>query len=353
MKHAKKLIASLFITSALAYFLMPDTYPAYPTSDHYNPQTGLFYNPEPQRPVKDVASAMWRMLTDKASTRPPETLPMVKPDWSAFLAAGAKSRFIWFGHSTLLMRIGNQTVITDPVFGKYASPVPIMMRRFQAPPAGLNELPPLDAVLISHNHYDHLEKSTVKYLAAKNNHFIVSLGLGVLLEKWGVPRSRITELDWWQSTERNGIIYTAVPARHDSGRGLNDRHKTLWSGFVIEHDQERFYYSADSSYGKHFDAIAARFSPVDIAFVENGQYNERWPDNHMFPEQTVEVAAKFKPKRFMPIHWGAYPLALHSWNEPVLRSIPLARKLGLNPLTPLQGQIFDTDTATEDWFAKP
>ncbi len=352
MKHKKKLVTLAGIAVLLAYRLSPDSYPVYPASDHYDSQTQTFYNYEPQRPVADVGGALWKMIVDEKSTHPPKPLPTLVPDWQTFAAAADKSRFVWLGHSTLLMRIGSQTIVTDPVFGKRVSPVPLMTSRFQPPPAPFEALPPIDVVLISHNHYDHLEEATIKKIARKDSQFIVSLGLGVILRKWGVPPERITELDWWQSSERNGVRYTAVPARHHSGRGPFDRNKTLWSTFVIEHGGERFYYGSDSSHGRHFDEIARRFNRFDIAFIESGQYNERWPDNHLFPEQAAEIAAKLQAKRFMPIHWGAYSIALHSWNDPVLRGIPAARKLGLDPLTPVLGQVFDAETPTRDWFAE-
>lgn len=351
MRHKKKLF-TLAGMAMVGYWLYPDRYPVYPESDHYDPKTQTFFNAEPQQPVSDIIRAMWTLVFDEQSLHPPKPLPMLKPDWAKFLASAEKSRFVWFGHSTLMMRVGSQTIITDPLFGKSASPVPLMMTRFQDPPAWLEELPPIDVVLISHNHYDHLEQASVEKLAKTQSHFVVSLGLGVILQKWGVPAERITELDWWQSTERHGVRYTALPARHDSGRSLLDHNKSLWSGFVIQHQDESFYFHGDSSYGKHFNAIAERFNGFDIAFIENGQYNERWPNNHLFPHQTAELAAKLKPKRFMPIHWAAYPLALHKWNEPVLQSLPIARKLGVNPLTPLMGQVFDAETLTADWFAE-
>ncbi|EHM54156.1 hypothetical protein HMPREF9080_01404 [Cardiobacterium valvarum F0432] len=290
------------------------------------------------------------MIIHGRHTYPPAPLPSLRPDWTTFLAPAAKSRFIWFGHSTLLMRIGGQTLITDPVFGDNVSPVPFTMRRFQPPAATVAELPPLDVVLISHNHYDHLERATHKRLAHGHAHYLVPLGVGVQLQRWGIPAARISEMDWWQSIERNGIRYTALPARHYSGRGMFDHNRSLWVGYLIEYDNERYYFHGDSAWGQHFDAIAARIGRIDIAFIENGQYSEYWPDNHLFPEETAAVAAKLAPSRFMPIHWGAYPMALHRWNDPVLRSIPAARAHGVNPLTPLLGQIFDMDTTSDDWY---
>lgn len=323
----------------------------YPASDHYDSRHRRFYAAEPPRPLQHGIKALWKMMRYGRHTYPPAPLPILPPDWPAFLSPTGKSRFIWFGHSTLLMRIGGQTLITDPVFGGNVSPVPFTMRRFQPPAAPLAELPPLDVVLISHNHYDHLERVTHKRLAHTHTHYIVPLGLGAQLQRWGIPTARISELDWWQSIERNGIRYTALPARHYSGRGMFDHNRSLWVGYHIEYSDEHYYFHGDSAWGRHFETIAAHIGHPDIAFIENGQYSEHWPDNHLFPEETAAVAATLAPKRFMPIHWGAYPMALHRWNDPVLRSIPAARALGINPLIPLLGQVFDADTATSDWFA--
>lgn len=352
MKHQKKLITLLLALIAViaACATRSDTFPVYPAGNHYDAATQTFKNAEPQRPVNgNPLGISWQIARQEKANRPQKPLPMEKPDWQAFQSA-SESRFIWFGHSTLLMRVGGQTIATDPVFGNSVSPIPMMMKRFQRPAAEFETWPDIDVVLISHSHFDHLEEATIKKMAAKKNHFIVPLGIGVLLQKWGIAPERISEIDWWQSITRNGVRYTAVPARHNSGRSFNDTNKTLWAGFIIEHDNERIYYSGDSSYRKHFADIAARFAPIDIAFIENGQYNERWPDNHLFPEQTAEVAALLQARRFVPIHWGAYTIAMHPWNEPVKHSIPAARKLGIHPLTPIQGQVFDTDTETEDWF---
>ena len=220
---------------------------SYPASDHYNPHTRRFHAAEPPRPLQHGLAALWKMIIHGRHTYPPVPLPSLRPDWATFFAPAAKSRFIWFGHSTLLMRIGGQTLITDPVFGGNVSPVPFTMRRFQPPAATVVELPPLDVVLISHNHYDHLERATHKRLAHGHAHYLVPLGVGVQLQRWGIPAARISEMDWWQSIERNGIRYTALPARHYSGRGMFDHNRSLWAGYLIEYDNERYYFHASAT----------------------------------------------------------------------------------------------------------
>ena len=287
---------------------------------------------------------------------PKKPLPTVKPNWTELLTPAEQSRFMWFGHSTLLMRIGNQTIITDPLFGNSASPVPIMMHRFQPPVAEIEELPPIDVVLLSHSHYDHLEQESIEKLMKTQSHFVVSLGMGVILQKWGIDATRITELDWWQSTERNGVKYTALPARHDSSRGLFDHNKALWSGFLIEHkrgqNEERFYFHGDSAQGKHFDEIASRVGKIDIAFIENGQYDEDGPITIFSLSKPHNSRQNYNQQDLCPFTGALIRLALHTWNEPVLKSVPMARTLGVNTLTPLLGQVFDVNTKTEDWFTQ-
>lgn len=263
-------------------------YPVYPASDHYDPATKKFRNLEPQRAPIDNLSGIWGMFNQKPA-HPPAPLPEVAPDW-ALLAQGGKTRFIWFGHSSFMLHMNGQTILVDPVFGERASPMPGTVNRFQPALVSAQTLPPADIVLLSHNHYDHLEETTIKAYAYKSGHFITPLGLGVQLQAWGIAAERITELDWCQQTERAGITYTATPARHDSGRGVFDRFDQLWAGFVLESADERLYYSGDYANGKHFADIAARYLHFDLAFIEDGQYDYRWPDNHLFPEEVADVA---------------------------------------------------------------
>ena len=181
-------------------------------------------------------------------------------------------------------------------------------------------------------------------------HFLVPLGMEVLLRRWGVKAENISAADWYQSHTVGGVTFTATPARHDSSRNLADHNRMLWAGWAVEGGGQRFYFSGDSSYGSHFADIGRHFGGFDLAFMENGQYDRRWPDNHMFPEQTVQAAIDVGARRMMPIHWGAFSLAMHDWDEPVRRSIPLAIERGLPVLTPLIGQVFDADTKTGLWW---
>ncbi|WP_373819724.1 MBL fold metallo-hydrolase [Glaesserella sp.] len=344
----------LIMLGSFTYWLYPDNYPLYPESDHYSVQQQAFFNKVPDGEIDSakLRRALWEMIVDAEKFAPPSELPSVKPDFSAFLAPSEKIKLIWFGHSTFLARIGSKTVFVDPVFAEYASPIPIMMKRFQAPPSTLDELPPVDLIIYSHNHYDHLDEDVVRYFALQKTRFIVPLGMGVLLQKWGVSADRIQELDWWQSLNLGDFELFAVPARHNTARGLFDRNKTLWAGYVFKTSTEQIYYSGDTSWGdgSQFEEIAERFGGFDLALIENGQYNLTWIDNHLMPKQTADVAKRVNTKRFMPVHWGAYPLALHPWNEPVLQSVPLVEQYGIKVVSPLLGQVFDKESNTRYWW---
>ncbi|WP_071058212.1 MBL fold metallo-hydrolase [Pelistega sp. MC2] len=344
-------ILLLSLSVLLSYYLYPGNYPLYPESNHYCQRKRRFYNLEPQRKAEASFKLAWGMIFKQSLLHPSKSLEVHSIEWASFLSANDKAKYIWLGHSTLLMNLQQQCILTDPVFESSVSPLPIMMNRFQQAPVQLEEIPKIDIVLISHVHYDHMEAKSIKKLAKQAHvHFITTLGAGYFLKKFGVDAHRISELDWWQSVEINGITYTAVPARHNAQRSVFDKNKTLWAGFVIESAQARVYFSGDTAYGKHFQDIKQQFVDFDIAFIENGQYNERWEDNHMFPSETAQAAKILNPKRFVPIHWGAYPLSEHTWNEPVLMSIPLVKEYGISPLTPYLGQVFDIDTETTEWY---
>lgn len=351
----KRFYLIVLLLAALAvYILHPGYYPVYRASGHYSPETQTFYNTPPTAELDNGGTRrnMWAILFDGGKFRPPSPLPVVKPDWRNFEAAGQAARLVWFGHSSWAIRMGGKTLLVDPVWQEYAAPIPVMMKRFQPPPVALDELPEVDAVIYSHNHYDHLDEDVVRYYAGRQTAFYVPLGMEVLLERWGVPAERIVSLDWWQSVQVGGIRLTAVPARHSSARGMYDKNMTLWCGWVLQTPQEKIYYSGDSSYGSgnHFRAIGEAFGGFDLALIENGQYAEAWYDNHMMPEQTIQAALDVRTARFMPVHWGAYPLSVHAWDEPVRLSIPLARQKGLATLTPKMGEVFGIESPSTQWW---
>ena len=322
------LLALLAVAACVA--LVRRGHPAYPHSPHFDAARQVFVKPQPLRGVTlfDGATGLLKMLQGDGQDGPATLLHSVAPDWPLFLKNDNTPRFIWFGHSTLLMRLGMQTVAVDPVLGPSVSPLTVNMRRFQPHAALLADWPQLDVVLLSHNHYDHLEEHTLRALARTPAQFIVPLGLGAYLKPLGVADSAITELDWWQHAQRGDLRITLVPALHTSGRSLSDGARSFWGGFVLQHGGERIYYSVDSAYGPHLAEIGRRFPDLGIAFVENGQHDRRWPDNHMFPEQTAQAASDVKPRRVMPVHWG------HHRNRPTgrTRHEPGANGCSLGPV---------------------
>lgn len=346
------LVLLLLLVVAACVALVPRKHPAYPDSPHYDAARQVFVNPQPLRGVTfvDGVTGLLKMLQGDGRYGPTSPLPTVQPDWPLFMQDDGTPRFVWFGHSTLLMRLGGLTVAVDPVLGPSVSPLKVNMRRFQPPAAPLADWPRPDLVLLSHNHYDHFEEETLRALAQTPAHFIVPLGLGAYLKPLGVADSAITELDWWQPAQRGDVRITLVPALHTSGRSMSDGGKSFWGGFVLQHGGETIYYSGDSAYGPHFAEIGRRFPGIGIAFVESGQYDRRWPDNHLFPEQAAQAAADVRPRRAMPVHWGAYSMAYHPWDDPVRRAVPALRALGLQPLTPVLGQVFDAGTVTREWY---
>jgi L-ascorbate metabolism protein UlaG (beta-lactamase superfamily) len=257
-------------------------------------------------------------------------------------------KITWFGHSAILLQIDGKNILIDPMLGNAAAPVPFMTKRFPyVQSLDLDVLPEIDAIIISHDHYDHLDYQTILVLKEKVKHFYTPLGVGSHLRSWGVDASKITELDWWQSTDFEGLRFVATPARHFSGRSISDRNKTQWSSWVIVGAKEKIYFSGDSGYGPHFREIGTKYGPFDFAMLECGQYNERWEAIHMLPEQTVQAALDLKCKRMMPIHWGAFNLSLHSWTDPVERVTEAAAKHNLDVIVPVIGRRF---SPAEDKF---
>jgi L-ascorbate metabolism protein UlaG (beta-lactamase superfamily) len=257
-------------------------------------------------------------------------------DYAAAPASGL--RVTWLGHSTLLLEIDGRRVLIDPVWGKRASMFAFAgPERFYAPPLPLAELPEVDVVLISHDHYDHLDVETIRTLAARGARFAVPLGVGAHLVAWGVAEDRITEHDWWDSTTVGGLTLTAVPARHFSGRGLTDQAKTLWSGWTIASPKHRVYYSGDTAMQDAFVEIGERLGPFDLTMIEVGAYDAKWADVHLGPEQAVRAHRLVKGDVMLPVHWGLFDLALHGWTEPIERVLVAAEVEGVRVAAPRPG----------------
>lgn len=245
----------------------------------------------------------------------------------------------WLGHSSFIVEIDGKRLLLDPMLGDIASPLSFMgPERFAPLPITAAELPAIDAVLISHDHYDHLDYGSIQALNEKTGHFYVALGVGAHLERWGVPADKITEMDWWQEASWQGLTFAATPSRHFSGRGLTDRMKTLWTSWVIMGKEDRIFFSGDTGYFPGFSEIGEKYGPFDITLLECGQYNELWKSIHMMPEQTVQAHLDLKGKLLMPIHWGAFSLAMHSWTDPIERVTKEAAARQVPITTPLIGQ---------------
>ncbi|MDG3088515.1 MBL fold metallo-hydrolase [Vibrio hannami] len=244
------------------------------------------------------------------------------------------------GHSTILMRLGGEYVMTDPVFSDRASPVQWAgPKRFHQPPISIDELPDIKVVVISHDHYDHLDKAAIKKLANKVEHFVTPLKVGDYLIEWGVDSDKVTQLDWWQEKQIDDLKLVATPAQHFSGRGLFNRDETLWASWVIQNENTNLFFSGDGGYFEGFKEIGERFGPFDLTMVESGAYNELWADIHMLPEQSVQAHIDLKGKAMLPIHNGTFDLSMHEWYDPfeVISEIALERNVHL--VTPKFGEL--------------
>ena len=269
-----------------------------------------------------------RWLHGSELRAPALALPVVQRHRADFvLPARDGLRLTWLGHSTVLIEIDGYRVLTDPLWAASVSPFSFHgLQRFAPPPVALPELPTLDAVLVSHDHYDHLDHATIAFLnsntAAK---FVVPLGIAAQLERWGVPSARIVELDWWQEYALGRLTLAATPARHFSGRGLFDGDKTLWSSWVIVGPTRRVFFSGDTGMFPGFTEIGRRYGPFDATLIDTGGYSALWADVHLGPEQALRAHQELRGRLFVPIHWGTFSMALHAWTEPVERLLVAAQ----------------------------
>ena len=301
-----------------------------------------------------MAGALWDYVTAE-DLAPERNLDVVKADPSQLNNPNKKTQLMWFGHSSFLLQTANQNLLFDPIFSDFAAPHSALgsKRYSKELPIEPENLPPIDAVVISHDHYDHLDYPSIMRIDAKVKHYYVPLGVGQHLLLWGIAPERISEMDWWQDTDLNGIKLTLTPARHFSGRRLNNNNSTLWGGWMVEAPEQRVFFSGDSGYGPHFKEIGQRFGPIDIALVEAGQYNYRWQAIHMQPNESVQAAQDLGARIMMPVHWGAFTLSLHAWDEPAEQTTLIAQKQGQAIVIPRIGelmQLLHEPIARDAWW---
>lgn len=305
--------------------------------------------------IGDMLKSLKGYFSPLPNTIPSKNINVEKIDATTIADYAGQTRLIWFGHSTFLLQTSGLNILIDPMFGEVPAPNPMLgTSRFSKKlPIKVEQLPKIDAVVFSHDHYDHLDYESVLLLKDKVEKFITPLGLGVHLRTWGVLEANIIELDWWSKINHLGIEFICTPAQHFSGRGLGDKGNTLWSSWVINTKTEKIFFSGDSGYGSHFTEIGNKYGPFDFAMMECGQYNELWKEIHMMPEETAQASLDVKAKLMMPIHWGAFKLAMHPWAEPVERVSVKAKELGIKLVTPKIGEpiyLNGSEPTSNEWW---
>lgn len=290
-------------------------------------------------PDASMISMTWQFLTNK-NTDPSLPFPATIADLKSLPDTVAS--LVWFGHSSYLIKASGKTFLVDPVLSGNASPVSFFGKSYKGTDVYTpDDFPELDGIIISHDHYDHLDYATIVKLNPKTKRFYTTLGIGQHLSRWGVDENKITELDWWETTGiSENFQITATPARHFSGRGFS-RFKTLWASFVLKTPDHSIYIGGDSGYDDHFKTIGEKYGPFDVALLECGQYNKQWPLIHMMPEETAQASLDLGAKVLVPVHWGKFTLALHAWNEPIERVKKAADSLGVTVVTPKIGQLMN------------
>jgi len=323
-------------------------------SPHYH--DGVFVNLEPASlniDTEEQRNILWELISGRAAGRPATDIPLITPEPRAFEAPAGRIAVSWFGHSTALLEIDGYRVLTDPVWSERCSPSDVVgPGRMHPPPVPLDALPALDAIVVSHDHYDHLDTDTIIALARTQwAPFVVPLGVGAHLRDWGIPDERIIELDWNERAQIDELTLICTPARHFSGRFLN-RNVTLWASWAIIGPAHRAYFGGDTGYTKSFAEIGQEHGPFDLTLMPVGAYNTVWPDIHMNPEDAVQAHVDVNGGLLVPIHWCTFRLAPHPWAEPIERLLAAAGAANVAVAVPKPGGRVDpTATAEfEPWW---
>lgn len=293
-------------------------------------------------------------IKNKAETVPKKTLGPFKTDAGVYQTPPADGlRITWIGHSSLIIEIDGIRILTDPVWSQRVSFTQAMgPKRFFQAPLALTDLPPIDVVICSHDHYDHLDEATIRFLGGKDIPFITSLGVGKYLASWGIKPELINELDWGDTINIKDLTITSCPSRHFSGRGITHRNETLWASFVIKGPQHNIYFGADSGWSPDFEKVGEAYGPFDLTLLEIGAYGKYWPDIHMGPDHASNAHIALKGKVMMPIHWGTFNLALHAWYEPIERLVEYGKQKNIDLFLPEPGRPTDVITFNSNWWKK-
>jgi L-ascorbate metabolism protein UlaG (beta-lactamase superfamily) len=370
MKTVKKIMIILFILIALLaglifLFVQQASFGKNPEgkrldrikkSSNYNAKEGNFKNLS-ETPVMAPEGSYFKLIKEyigkKDNTEPSEVIPFYDSDLKS--VPPLKPKITWFGHSTYLIQIKGKNILMDPVFSERTSPVQYAgSKRYRGTERfSLEDLPSIDYVVISHDHYDHLDYETISQLKSKNIKFFTPLGVGSHLESWGIDSTKITEFDWWEGADISPELkLIATPARHFSGRNLTNRNSTLWASYVLLSDAYRIYLGGDSGYDIHYKEIGDKYGPFDLVILESGQYHPFWPNIHMMPEETVQASIDLQAKVLLPVHWGKFTLALHAWDDPITRVEKKAAQLNVKITTPMIGEsiIIDSLYPEKKWW---
>ena len=309
---------------------------------------GEFHNAEKSRMLSGSYREMLRRQFFGDEIRHPRRpIPIVARTARDYATPPARGlRATWIGWSTVLVEIDGRRVLTDPIWSERCSPSRLLgPKRFHAPPIALQELPHIDAVVISHDHYDHLDMPAVRFLGGRGTHFAVPLGIGAHLERWGIAAKQIHELDWNETFDLNGLSLTATPARHYSGRNPRHPRETLWASWVVKGPRHRLFFSGDSGYTEQFRAIGAAHGPFDLALIKIGASDPTWSDIHMTPEEAVQTNLDVGGRVMQPVHWATFNLGFHAWRDPIDRAVAAADKMGVLLVTPKPGAFVEPAVA--------
>jgi len=318
---------------------------------------GKFRNPQKSR----IANASLREMLRRQFFGPEQRQPMgpipvvnrTTRDYATPPASGLRAT--WIGWASVLVEIDGRKILTDPIWSERCSPSTMVgPKRFHPPPISLRELPPIDAVVISHDHYDHLDMPTIRALGSRGTDFVVPLGVGAHLERWGVASHQIHELDWNESIDVKGLSITATPARHYSGRNPRHGNETLWASWVVRGPRHRIFFSGDSGYSEQFRRIGAEHGPFDLTLIKIGASDPTWSEIHMTPEEAVQTHVDVRGRVMLPVHWATFNLAFHAWREPADRAVAAATKAGVTLVVPKPGELVspeETPASREVWWA--